>query len=100
MRYQLPPAFVSRVRGKRIAIVDDVMSAGSALRGTFAELETHGARTVVAGALLVLGTTGESFFRGRNVAVEAAARDRYELWLPADCPLCAAGTALENAPTS
>jgi orotate phosphoribosyltransferase len=100
VHYRLPPAFVSRVRGKRIAIVDDVMSAGSALRGTFAELEAHGARTVVAGALLVLGTTGETFFRGRSVAVEAVARDRYELWLPADCPLCAAGTALDNAPTS
>ncbi len=96
VRYRLPQAFVARVRGKRIAIVDDVMSAGSALRGTFAELEANGARTVVAGALLVLGTTGESFFRGRSVAVEAVARDRYELWEPAECPLCASGAPLED----
>ena len=100
VRYELPRGFIPRVRGKRIAIVDDVMSAGSALRGTFAELEAHGARTVVAGALLVLGTTGESFFRGRSVAVEAVARDRYELWPPAECPLCAAGTPLEGVPTA
>ena len=38
-RYRLPNAFQHRVRGKRVAIVDDVMSAGSALRGTYAELQ-------------------------------------------------------------
>src|SRR5688500_7269122 len=27
-RYRLPPAFSARVRGKRLAMVDDVMSAG------------------------------------------------------------------------
>jgi orotate phosphoribosyltransferase len=96
-RYRLPPAFATRVRGQRLAIVDDVMSAGSALRGTFAELQSHGAEPVVAGALLVLGTTGADFFsQSGGVAVEAVARDDYELWLPAVCPLCAAGVALED----
>lgn len=95
-RYRLPPAFVARVRGKRLALVDDVMSAGSALRGTRAELESHGATPVVAGALLVLGSKGADFFAELGVAVEAAARDDYEMWLPADCPLCTAGLALED----
>lgn len=95
-RYRLPPAFADRVRGKRLALVDDVMSAGSALRGTYAELLGHGAASVVAGALLVLGSTGADFFAQRDVAVEAFARDEYELWLPANCPLCAAGQPLEN----
>ena len=57
-RYRLPPALAARVRGKRVAIVDDVMSAGSALRGTHAELRSHGATVVAAGALLVLGSAG------------------------------------------
>src|SRR6266550_7438224 len=70
-RYRLPPAFIARVRGQRLAIVDDVMSAGSALRGTYEELQTHGATPVVAGALLVLGSTGAEFFTQRGVAVEA-----------------------------
>jgi orotate phosphoribosyltransferase len=95
-RYRLPPAFAPRVRGQRLAIVDDVMSAGSALRGTFAELQDHGGEPVVAGALLVLGTTGADFFSESGVEVEAVARDDYELWLPAVCPLCAAGIALED----
>jgi orotate phosphoribosyltransferase len=95
-RYLLPPAFAARIRGKRVAIVDDVMSAGSALRGTYAELQTRGAVTVVAGALLVLGSTGAGFFSEHDVPVEAAARDDCDLWLPADCPLCAAGLPLED----
>jgi orotate phosphoribosyltransferase len=99
-RYVLPPAFQQRVRGQRVAIVDDVMSAGSALRGTYAELKTHDAAPVVAGALWVLGSMGTDFFAGKGLAVEAAARADYDLWLPADCPLCVKGLVLENVATT
>jgi orotate phosphoribosyltransferase len=99
-RYRLPHAFAARVRGQRLAIVDDLMSAGSALKGTFEELEAHGAIPVVAGALLVLGSTGADFFGKLGVPVEAAARDDYQLWLPANCPLCASGLPLEDATDS
>lgn len=95
-RYVLPPALASRVRGQRMAIVDDVMSAGSALRGTYQELRRHGANPLVAGALLVLGTAGEEFFAEQGVAVEAVSRDSYELWIASDCPLCATGVPLED----
>jgi orotate phosphoribosyltransferase len=97
--YLLPTAFAARVEGKRVAIVDDVMSAGSALRNTYTELQAHGAVTVVAGALLVLGSKGAGFFSEHNVPVEAPARDDYDLWLPADCPLCAQGLPLEDVTT-
>ena len=93
--YRLPRAFAGRLRGRHIALVDDVMSAGSALRGTYAEMQAHGAVPVVAGALLVLGSTGADFFVQCGVAVEAVVRDDYELWLPIACPLCAAGLPLE-----
>ena len=96
-RYRLPTAFGGRLRGKRVAMVDDVMSAGSSLRGTYVELQAHGAVPIVAGALLVLGSIGADFFAGHGVAVEAVARhDRFDLWLPADCQLCAAGLPLED----
>jgi orotate phosphoribosyltransferase len=95
-RYLLPSAFAPRLRDRRVAMVDDVMSAGSALRGTFAELQAHGAKPVVAGALLVLGSTGANFFAEQRVAVEAVCRDAYDLWLPSACPLCAGGLPLED----
>ena len=84
------------MRGKRVAIVDDVMSAGSALRGTFLELKTHAAEPVVAGALLVLGSVGSGFFAEQGVAVEALANEDYDLWLPPECPHCQAGVELED----
>lgn len=96
-RYRLPSAFATRLRGARVAIVDDVMSAGSSLRATYAELAAHGARPVVAGALLVLGDAGAGYFAERGLPVEAVARDRYELWPPDGCPLCAAAHPLEDA---
>lgn len=94
--YRLPPALAGRLRGKRLAMVDDVMSAGSALRGTHSELQAHGALPVVAGALLVLGSRGADYFAQHGVAVEAVFRDEYEMWLPSECPLCEAGLPLEN----
>ena len=98
-RYRLPQAFAKRVRGQRMALVDDVMSAGSALKGTYTELQAHGGTPVVAGALLVLGSTGADFFAQRGLAVEAAARADYELWTPDACPLCAAGVPVEAVAT-
>jgi orotate phosphoribosyltransferase len=80
--------------------VDDVMSAGSAARGTYAELQAHGARPAVVGALLVLGSTGEDFFARQGVAVEAVARRRYRLWPPGECPLCESGVPLEAVSVS
>lgn len=94
--YRLPPAFTARVSERRLAIVDDVMSAGSALRGTYSELKAHGAIPVVTGALMVLGDTGAAFFAAKKIAVEAVVRQDYSLWLPSKCPHCVAGTPLEN----
>jgi orotate phosphoribosyltransferase len=95
-RYRLPAALVNRVGGKRCAMVDDVMSAGSALRATFAELQSYGATPVAAGALLVLGSAGADFFAQRRVPVLSVIRQDYNLWMPAVCPLCAAGRPVED----
>ncbi|HWN11416.1 MAG TPA: hypothetical protein VNO50_19465 [Pyrinomonadaceae bacterium] len=95
-RYQLPSAFARSITGKRVAMVDDVMSAGSALRGTFLELQDCSAKPAVAGALLVLGKTGLDFFAKQSVPVEAVAKEDYDLWLPAECPHCQAGVKLED----
>jgi orotate phosphoribosyltransferase len=95
-RYVLPPEFADGVRGKRVALVDDVMSAGSSLRATLAAMEASGARTVVIGALHVLGGAGVDFFLQRGLTVETVGRDDYEMWRPDRCPLCAAGAPLEH----
>src|SRR5256885_4443274 len=60
--YSLPRAFADRAGRKRVAIVDDVMSAGSALRGTHDALVAQGADVIVVAAFLILGSEGAAFF--------------------------------------
>ncbi len=95
-RYRLPRAMHQQIRGKRLVIVDDVMSAGSAARGTFAELQALGGHPIAVGALLVLGSEGLTFFDQQGVPVEAVAKAPYEMYSPEDCPLCASGVPLED----
>ena len=94
-RYVLSSTFAEALRDKRVALVDDVMSAGSSLRATLSEVEAAGARTVVVGALHVLGGAGVDFFMQRGLTVESVGRGDYEMWRPDRCPLCAAGAPLE-----
>ncbi|MBY0492716.1 MAG: hypothetical protein K2Y23_00755 [Cyanobacteria bacterium] len=95
-RYELPSGAGDRVLGKRVALVDDVMSAGSSLRATMIAIEAHGGIPVVAGALYVLGTIGADFFKERGLRVETTGRAAFDTWRQPECPLCAAGVPLED----
>jgi orotate phosphoribosyltransferase len=95
-RYQLPSGTGHRLLGKRVALVDDVMSAGSSLRATLTELEAHGAIPVVVGALYVLGSAGATFFTERGLRIEATGRGAFDAWRPNECPLCAANVPFED----
>src|SRR5437763_6543590 len=94
--YRLPTMLGPFVRGRRVAIVNDVISAGSAVRGAFADVDRLGACVVAIGSLLVLGAEIHAFAAERRVAVETLAQEPAKLWTPADCPLCRSGIALEN----
>jgi orotate phosphoribosyltransferase len=59
VEYCLPKALQPAVKGKRVAIVNDVINAGSAVRGTFFDLQALGAGVVAIGALLALGEPTE-----------------------------------------
>jgi orotate phosphoribosyltransferase len=97
VEYRLPPAFHSIVPGRRVAIVNDVISAGSAVRGAFAHLQTLGARIVAIGSLVVLGPSIAAFASDRGVPLEAVAELPMNVWEPSACPLCASGLPLETA---
>lgn len=94
--YRIPDALRRSVPNKRIAIVSDAINAGSAVRGTFADLEDCGATIVAIGALLVLGTAASEFASIKNVALESIAALPNSLWAPAECPLCSSGVPLED----
>lgn len=95
VRYVIPPNQRAGLVGKRVAIVDDAVSAGSAVRGTYADLVKCGARPIVIGALFIFGQAGEQFAAENKMGVEAIARLPLEIWRPEECPHCRAGEPLE-----
>jgi orotate phosphoribosyltransferase len=96
VRYLVPDALRTRASGHTVAIVDDAISAGSAVRGTYADLVACEARPVAIGALFVFGGGITAFAHEHQLPVECVARMPFEMWLPVECPLCRDGRPLES----
>jgi orotate phosphoribosyltransferase len=97
VQYHLPGGLREQVRGRRLAIVNDVINAGSAVRGTMTDLLDCGALVITIGTLAVLGQTAATYAAEKNVALETLAWFPNEIWTAAECPLCARGVPLTNA---
>lgn len=93
--YRIPEVLRERARGRRFAVVDDVINAGSAIRATVADLESCGGMPVVMGALLILGNANSELAADRNLCVESLSQQENTLWNASQCPLCKAGVPLE-----
>ena len=100
VEYRLPKALHAVVRGKRVAIVNDVISAGSAVRGAFRDLQFLGAEVVVVGTLLGLGDSIGKFAGENRIGLELLQQRPHNLWTPEECPHCAAGAPIEIASNS
>lgn len=96
VEYVVPRAVRPRLRGKRVAIVNDVISAGSAVRGTLSDLVACEATPVAIAALAVLGSAGAALASAHGLAFESVASFPFSMWTPGECPLCRAGVALEQ----
>ena len=96
VKYRIPPAIRGQMKGRRVAIVNDVINAGSAVRGTYFDLKECGAEPVVMGALLVLGSAAREFAAENGVTLASLAALPSALWTPAECPLCAARVPLDE----
>jgi orotate phosphoribosyltransferase len=96
VHYRVPNRTRGWLGGKRIAIVDDVISTGSAARGTYTDLTNCGALPVALGALLVLGFAAPTLAKTSNMALESIAQLPSHYWPPGDCPLCVAKVPLES----
>lgn len=100
VEYRLPNTVAPLLKDKRVAIVDDAISAGSGLRGTFHALVAAGAKPAVAGALIVLGDTARPFLAANGLALEQLATLAAPLWAPEVCPLYARRAPLDSPPQS
>jgi len=96
IKYLVPAAQRERLRGRSVAIVDDAISAGSAVKGTYTDLLACGAEPVACGALIIFGDAADKFAAEKAMQLESIARMSFGIWKPDECPLCRAGTAFEK----
>lgn len=90
--YPIPTVLQAELRNQRVAIVNDVVNAGSAVRGTLASLEQCGATVVAVGTLATYGDSARELAAAHGVALETLAAFPIRIWEPSACPLCAAAT--------
>lgn len=93
--YRLPTALRKMVRGRRVAIVNDVVNAGSAVRGTAADLVACGAELVGIACLMTMGEAAEKVAQRHGVPLFQLAAEDANLWTPHECPLCRDGVPVD-----
>lgn len=94
--YRIPRLLAARLGGLKVAIIDDVINAGSAVGGTIAALKQAGAVPVVIGAMAVYGDSANELARANGLALEALLTRPSRIWEPDHCPLCARGVPVDG----
>jgi orotate phosphoribosyltransferase len=94
-RYELPASLAALVNGRRVAVLDDVVNAGSALRATVAAVRGAGGEVVGAGALMRLSDRVVPWLDEQGLDLHALTVRDAPLWSPGDCPLCRRGVPLQ-----
>ena len=96
VEYRVPTTLRSALRGKRVAIVNDVINAGSAVRGTAADLKACGAEIVAIATAATIGTAATQLADEYRVPLYKLATLEARVWPPDDCQLCRDGVPMKN----
>ena len=94
--YRLPNG-PGGIQGWRVALADDAVNAGTAIRACATELQNSGAVPVAVATLLALGPAEATVRDTLGLPLHAAAKLNSQAWPAATCPLCASGTPLSQA---
>lgn len=92
----LLPRVPGGISGWRVAVVDDAVNAGTAVRACCGLLRGRGAVPVALAALLSLGPAATVVAQAVSVPFYPADTVQSQAWPAAQCPLCAAGTPLND----
>jgi orotate phosphoribosyltransferase len=96
VRYEIPASVRPDLNGRRVAVVNDFTSAGSAVRGAIRDVRACGGVVAAVGSLVLLGGEADRFCEHESLPLEALDRIPFEMWEPSMCPLCAAGELLTD----
>ena len=91
VRYRIPETFADLVVGRRVAIVDDAINAGSATLATRDEIARLGGAATVVASLFQRDPGGIALLKASGLAAEYLVGVTFAIWPPAECPLCRAG---------
>ena len=93
-RYTLPAGQHQIVARRRVALIDDVINAGSATSGTHHAIVNANGIPVAVAALPVLGNAIDRLATEWKLPVICNERRPSNLWHPDECPLCQTGIPL------
>jgi orotate phosphoribosyltransferase len=96
VEYDIPALLRSRLAGRRIAIVNDLINAGSAVRGTIEDLRACDAAPVAIACLAVLGEPALRLAAEHDLPLERLCDLPNRIWEPRACPLCAQGVPMSQ----
>lgn len=94
--YGLPNGLKQKISGEKVAVVDDMISAGSSVRATIKALAAAGAETVVVGCFFLVGDLAKIYFATSNMPVEALVQQSFNFWASENCSFSKQGMKLEN----
>jgi orotate phosphoribosyltransferase len=93
--YRLPRVH-GGIGGWRVAIADDAVNAGTAVRACSDQLRVRGVIPVAVAALLALGPASATVAETISVPFYAASTLHSQAWPADECPLCGSGTPLTD----
>lgn len=96
VRYRVPDPLRGLLPGRRVLLVDDAVNAGSALLQTLADLRECGAEPAGFASLVTLGDAASHIAAQHGVPFYTLASLPRTMWVPRECPLCAAGAPLAD----
>ena len=99
VRYQLPEPLRIRVARKRVAVINDVISAGSAVRGSLDSLREAGADVVCIASLVVFGKMFVDFAEEQSLPLKMLLELPNQMWTSENCPLCIQNLPLQKLAT-
>jgi orotate phosphoribosyltransferase len=88
------PLVTGGIRGRRVAVTDDAVNAGTAVRACATALRSQAAELVAVGALLALGPAALDVAVDLSVPFYPVETMTSQVWPARDCPLCASGVAV------
>lgn len=95
-QYTIPASVRDVVHGQRIAVVDDAISAGSAVGGTVDDVRQCGGRGVALGALILVSSRPHQLAARLNLPLEWLVQLETSLWPADQCPHCRQGEPFDE----